>query len=86
MVWRWWWPSGTITSTILAFKEGRGKSDQGRGSGRGGIRFREEEGLTGSRLGVVAHQCPSDGRWSLGDGRRKLEGGRGPCLVGRLAC
>jgi hypothetical protein len=42
MVWRWWWPSGAITLDVLASNDGG--SDDRRGSGRGGIHFREERG------------------------------------------
>jgi hypothetical protein len=46
---------------------GEGESDEGRGSGRGGVHFREERG----RTGAVAHRRPSGGRLWLGDGRRE---------------
>jgi hypothetical protein len=42
---RWWWPSGTITPTVSALNEG--EMMRGRGSGKGGVRFREERGRRG---------------------------------------
>jgi hypothetical protein len=63
---------------------GGGETDEGRGSGRGGIHFWEDEGRLGRRPGVAARQRLGGGRWWLGDGKGKEEGGRGASLVGHL--
>jgi hypothetical protein len=59
------------------------RSDEGRGSGMGGIHFREERGRTRSRLGAVARQRLGGGGWRLGDGRRKDVGGEAYWVKGR---
>jgi hypothetical protein len=52
-----------------------GGSDEGRGSGRGGVHFTEESGRTGRRSGVAACLHPCGAHYWLGDGRKMKKGG-----------
>jgi hypothetical protein len=90
-LWRWWWPSGTITPAISASNEAGGMM-RGEGKWQGRRPLRGGEGADGEAIGCGGRRRSGVGRQRRpAKGRRRGGCGGGPgrsggqCPVGREA-